>query len=61
MDDRTVSERGLDHRNCSYSTGIDGSVTSGQGKLDWSGWWSIPCPDCAMEYNLGVYDCAQVS
>lgn len=43
----TVAELGLDHRNCSFSSGIDEFITAGQGELDWCGWFSIPCPECA--------------
>lgn len=50
----TVSELGLDHSKCSYSTGIDDSLTAGQGALDHNGFWQIPCPECcdAMEKTM---------
>lgn len=43
----TVSERGLNHNDCQYSTNIADAITAGQGKLDALGDFAIPCPDCA--------------
>ena len=44
---KTVSELGRDHSLCIFSTGICGSLTAGQGKLDDMGYFAIPCPECA--------------
>lgn len=50
-DNDTVNSRGLNHRDCKISTGIDGSTTAGQGKLDANGFWEIPCPECAKRVD----------
>ncbi len=50
-DEQTVSERGLPHDRCFYSTGIDGGITAGQGRLDESGYFAIPCPECAEKWR----------
>jgi hypothetical protein len=38
-----------DHSKCKFSTGIDGGLTAGQGKLDEYGFWEIACPKCLKE------------
>lgn len=40
----------LDHSKCRASTGIDETITAGQGKLDENGFWEIPCPECALRF-----------
>ena len=47
MLDNTPKE--LDHGACGTSTGIDGSITHGQGILDENGYWEFPCYQCARE------------
>lgn len=42
------------HEACSFSTGIDGSVTAGRGKLDDNGFWEHPCPSCADRMALSL-------
>jgi len=37
----------MDHSNCYLSSGICGSITAGQGKLDENGYFEIPCIECA--------------
>lgn len=37
--------------HCSFSTGIDGSLTAGRGKLSDNGYWQFPCEDCATRAN----------
>jgi hypothetical protein len=44
---KTVSELGRDHAHCIFSTGICGTLTAGQGKLDPMGYFEIDCPECA--------------
>lgn len=39
----------MDHSKCMFSTGIDESLTAGQGKLDEMGFWEIPCEKCKKE------------
>jgi hypothetical protein len=39
------------HKSCSFSTGIDGSITAGTGDLDANGYWSKPCEPCAKRAN----------
>jgi len=29
--------------DCSFSTGICGSITKGHGRLDFNGYWEFPC------------------
>jgi len=41
----------VDHSKCCFSTGICGSITAGQGKLDENGYWEFPCPECAIKAN----------
>lgn len=52
----TVDALGLDHANCMTSTGIDDSITAGQGYLDFAGFWSIPCPHCAERARAALED-----
>ena len=47
----TVDDLGLDHAKCQYSTGIDDSLTAGQGHLDSCGFWQVPCPTCAAQLS----------
>ena len=39
----------LDHSKCCFSTGIDESITAGQGELDALGFWEFPCHECARK------------
>jgi len=41
----------LNHLKCCVSTGVCGSLTFGQGKLDTYGYWSKPCKKCADEFK----------
>ena len=36
------------------STGIDGKITAGQGKLDQYGYFEYPCKKCAKEIILKI-------
>jgi len=36
---------------CNFSTGIDGAITAGTGKLDDLGYWEHPCPECTARAN----------
>jgi hypothetical protein len=36
---------------CCTSTGIDGGLTFGQGKLDEYGYWQYPCEICAEDWE----------
>src|SRR3954469_23857454 len=36
-----------DHKKCAISTGICGSITAGQGRLDENGYFEYPCFECA--------------
>lgn len=38
-----------DHEDCSFSTGICGSLTAGSGELDYNGYWEHPCFECARK------------
>lgn len=40
--------------HCSFSTGIDGSITAGRGQLDDNGYWEFPCEDCARRANYNL-------
>lgn len=37
-----------DEMHCSFSTGMDGSITAGRGALDGNGYWEFPCNTCAQ-------------
>lgn len=41
-----------DHSKCQFSTGICGTLTAGQGKLDDNGYWELPCPECVAKFEL---------
>jgi len=41
----------IDHSKCRASTGIDDTITAGQGKLDENGFWEIPCPECELKFS----------
>jgi len=41
----------LNHLKCCVSTGVCGSLTFGQGKLDAHGYWEKPCKKCADEFK----------
>lgn len=45
----------MDHSKCSYSTGICGSDTAGQGKLDENGYWEFPCARCLRKLKRTLY------
>jgi len=42
-----ASNEELDHSKCRISRGICGSITAGQGALDFNGYFEIPCQVCA--------------
>lgn len=45
------NEMELNHLKCCVSTGVCGSLTFGQGKLDAHGYWEKPCKKCADEFK----------
>jgi hypothetical protein len=42
----------LDHSKCRFSTGIDETLTAGQGKLSAEGFWEFPCLECEDRMNV---------
>jgi hypothetical protein len=50
----TVTQRGLDHRDCNFSTGICDEITAGQGERDEHGYFAIDCPECAAKMTRNL-------
>lgn len=51
----------MDHSKCSISTGIDGSLTAGQGKLDQNGYWQFPCDECRLKVRNRIMETGMVA
>lgn len=49
-----MSEFPMTESHCSFSTGIDGSITAGRGRLDDNGYWEFPCDECATRANYRI-------